>query len=258
MQMRALLILLAIGSTTAASSQMRIVWDTQNGPVRTRGVVSNLDLTHFRKEALRLLSPHKVRIGRFVSYGSAKDRFKLEGQGGTDCSYDSWRSEIEARNLARTPVQCPEAAEALKIEHAILMRTIDSKCQLTQVVTNGGADPMRVLLAGTRYEIVSVTIQPLDKDQSSRSDLFSPVHFFVRTDDEVTKERAKRFLVYMREKTTTSDISVILRGDSWFAMHCDFPFWFLTPPVPVPTKVEFLKSSEAVCVALKQWPINCY
>jgi hypothetical protein len=148
----------------------------------------------------------------------------------------------------------------VKIGETIVLRTIDTECRSEDVLLQGTSDPMSVELSGTDYQVLAVTIQPLAKDQVERKDMFSPVHFFVRTDGEVSKDRAMELLEWAQQVTTAPDMSVVLRNDQWFAMHCDFPLIFPSArlPIAIPTKSEFLKTREVYCGKLRAWPVQCY
>jgi hypothetical protein len=157
-------------------------------------------------------------------------------------------------------VQCPPVTEAVKIGDAIVLRTTDAACRSQQVIIKGKLDPMRLQLSGTRYRILAVTVQPWAKEQIDRKDMFSPVHVFVRTDGEVTIERAREVLAWAQKITTAPDIAVVLRNDASFAMQCDFPLVlpFVKLPVVIPPKSEFLNTKQVYCGKLAAWPIQCY
>jgi len=257
--MTMLLTLIVTCSLLSASAQTEVIWDTHNGPLSTRGILAKLNDSQFRLEVLRLLAQQHVRIGHLIVYSSLGDQYTAGGQGGTNCTYDRWRSVLLARGLNKMRT-CPVISEAVKIGDAILMRTIDANCHSRQVLLEGKADPMEVELSGIKYQIVNIVIQPFNMRTSTVEDRFSPVHFFVRTDHEVTTDRGKELLGLFQGVTGVPDITVVLRNEQTFAMHCDFPllFPFATLPTPIPTKEQYLRSKEAVCVALKQWPPRCY
>jgi len=257
--MRFLAFLLTL-QVAIASSNVRALWDTQNGPVYTAGVVGAISASEFSAEALRRLAARSIRIGTFVAYPTQEDWLRGKGYGGTDCMYENWRAELERRRLTIRPLRCPEVSQAIKIGTVIVVRRINANCEIVREIVQGGADPLQLDLSGSRYSVLDVVIQPLTKEQVAAKDMFSPIHIFARTDGQITPERAGELLQYIKTLSHADDMTVILRNDQWFVTECDFPVLFLFDGVPsaMPSKEEALNARKAVCVALKQWPVRCY
>lgn len=236
------------------------LWETRNGPVFSAGRVAPMSDIEFRREALRLLSPADVRLGTFLVYPSNEDWVRARGIGGTDCQYEHWRDALDRRQLATHPLRCPEVSQAIKIGSTILTRRINSKCQAVRSIIRGNADPLHVELSGSKYQVLDLIVQPISKDQLRRGDMFSPVHIFVQTDDEVRTEGAKDLFSHFQDLSAAPDISVILRNDQWFVTECDFPVLFLFASLPpeIPSKVEVKNARQAYCGAARKSVVGCF
>lgn len=257
--MKALMASLVVGQLLAVDASQRLISDVANGPVRGRSEIRNLSEDQVRKHALELLAPPRVRLGRFLIYGSEGDWYRAREQGGTECSYDRWRSSLDKLRLMKA-APCPTVSEALKIGADIVLRRVDANCHTQSTVISGNADPTQVNLSGDAYDILDFTI-PLKSSKDGRTTRgLSSATFFVRTAGPATIERARRVLQYLQSAGNVDEASVVLRNDQWFASECGFPilFPFGVPLAPIPERETFLKSAQTVCVALRPWPVRCY
>jgi hypothetical protein len=151
-------------------------------------------------------------------------------------------------------------SQAIKIGDLILTRRLDANCETAREILQGHGDPLQLDLSGSRYRVLDVLIQPLTEEQVAAKDAFSPIHIFAQTDDNIVTAKAREVLRYLKKLSQVPDMTVILRNDQWFVRECDFPVLFLFDGIPssIPSKAAVLSAKQAVCVALKQWPVRCY
>lgn len=255
--MSIVLIVLIVAPVLASASPAKIISDTRGEGVRAMVVVGRMNRDHLQRESLRLLAPKNIRVGAVKFYASNADRMRAEGQGGTDCIYENWRAVLRRRGFTTAPMRCPEVAEAIKIEDAILFRSVDAGCRRTQAVVQGNRNPLLLSFLGRELQVLDVIISSWDLSgkQRKRTD----ISLYVQTRGHVTTELAKRALTYLQSLVETEVQMVILRNDQWFPMDCEFPVYFLFGELPtsIPTKAEYLNSKQAACGAIKPWPIRC-
>ncbi len=231
----------------------QVLWDINNRPARAKGLIADMNRTEIIAEAKRLLGDDEVRVGSLVVYASEADRQMAAEQGGTDCTFENWRATIDRRQLMRTQ-RCPTASQALKVGDDVLLREVDAKCYVRKEMLLGRQSPLTFAISGSEYEVLDVISTP------RRASGFSLVGVYVRTRGPVTTQAAMAVLTQIQVATNAPNLSVTLRGDEWFPMHCEFPvlYFFNGPPRAIPTATEFIQSKEAVCTALESWPVQCY
>lgn len=165
-------------------------------------------------------------------------------KGATDVSYDSW--EFLYRDYE---TKIPPSAELLMIRNNAAMRVRDQRGGVVSTVLRG-KDPYTVWALGKKLALVHMAAYkgaPL-RDQSKK--FVDVLSFFLMADDDFDERAAKAITQGLIKETGIKEIQVVIRPDPWFISDDNFPV--VSPYVrrtPPPSKVEYDKTPEWVCVA---------
>lgn len=243
-----------------AEGQVNVLWQHEFGLVSSEGLIASFSKAQVQERTMRLAGDKRISLGVLKVYASEGDRRLTQSQGGTDCSFETWRDVLRRRGWLRAKTRCADINEALKIGSGVVLRHVDSDCETNQVLLGTQTDPTVLALDGLQYKILDIVITPTKPRKRQTGPPGFTVLFFVRTDAAVNVGSAKKVLTYIRPLVGDNDIMVTLRNDAWFATHCEFPtpHLFEGRPVSIPDKQQYIATREATCVSLSPWPIRCY
>lgn len=249
---------LITGLLLAEDVPLTVAWDAAESTIRTRGLVGRLDSAAFNREVRRTLGAAQITAGVLTSFATEKDRRRASPQGGSDCTYNSWRAAIDRADLASSPLRCPEMRQAIKLGNKIVVRALDTNCRRTQQLLQGATNPLRFALAGSFYELVDL-VPSATRCTPDGPDCLT-VAFYLKTGDDVTLNHAKETLLYLQELSGTPRASLVLRNDAWLVTHCRAPVILplMTGSFVLPSNSDFMHSKEADCVLLSNRRISCY
>lgn len=209
--------------------------------------------------ARELLNSPLIQLGSVRIYPSDRERVRSQGEGGTECSYESWRNALVRKELTAIDDGCPEVVEVIRLGKSTLLRRLDRYCRTTRRLLAGDRDPMSIDVGNESYAVLDVIVP--EGEYKSPVDFYHvPVKVYVKALERPTREGAIAILEYLRPLTGGLDITVMVRGDSWFATDCAAPARFFWDPTPftVPSKEEYDGARQITCVALRGWPVQCY
>jgi len=252
---RLLSALLLADAVFAAAAPCKSIQELRTGVIRSFVRVGPTDEASVMKDAVALLGPNNVKLGRLVIYGSRSAARAVEREGYLDhCSWEGVRTALRYSEVAIDSGRCPEVSEAIKIGSGLLLRTVDAQCRTSRKLLRGTVDSMKIPSMGLKNEILAVSLH-------AGADRSVSVNVFVRTDAEPTEALAKDILAQLKAISAASEILVMVRKDADFVRHCTFPSPYLFDG---PGSVRTLeiekdkKAGEATCVALDPWPVQCW
>ena len=250
-----LLPLTLLVSGILAAEGPRLITDFSGPNVRYRCIIGKISQPEFRETASKLLNGRGVKIGALAAYGSLHDQVVAGPRGEDHCGYDRWRSVLDS--FDRTENRCPSVQEAVKIGEEILYRSVDHNCQRTTDLLQGHANPLELLISGTRADVLDVSFsRAIGKANEHRI----AAQVYVRTREAAVSESlARAITTLLKNKTGVTDLTVELRMDAWFFSECRFPALFPFEDLPkLPTRQEFQATRYVSCSAFDPWPIRCF
>jgi hypothetical protein len=253
--MRLLAVLLLADIAFAADAPAEIVNELRKGGIRFFVRVGATDEASVTGDALTLLGPRDVTLGRLVVYASRSAARAVEKESRLDhCSWEDVRTDLRSNNVVIDTGHCPEVSEAIKIGSSILLRTVDSQCRNTKKLLRGTTDPLTVQSMGAEHEALVVSVR-------SGSSGVPFIQLFVRTGSGISTDLAKDILLQLKRISGEAEVGVVVRNDANFVRHCMFPSPYLfdgTASVKTFESEKDHKGGEATCVALDPWPVQCW
>jgi hypothetical protein len=245
---------LLVAACFAAPGPFTVIQNVRNGPIRQAVLVGRADAARVEAEALALLGPREITLGRLVVYTSSSAAMVVERSSDLDhCDWRRAQVEMGSNGVVVDPGHCPEVSEAIKIGGDILLRTVDSHCRSARRLIQGTSNPLLVLAQGTRHDVLAVSVHV-------GSDGVPFVEVFVRTKSKPTEQLAADILGRIRAVVSAKDIAVVVRNDTCFYEACRFPAPFLFDergPLEF-SQCQSPLSGSATCAAIRRQSVNCW
>jgi hypothetical protein len=242
-----------------ADEPTTVVRELRTGPIRYAVLAGRLNEDQVTAAALNLLGAREVKLGRLVVYASRTAAMVIERENDLDeCGWKQLATAASANGVQIAPDHCPEVMEAIKIDSAIVLRTVDQNCGVKSRLLRGKHDPLWVSVGDTRVEILALSFKPHIKDQFGGERVF--VHVFARSESGLSVETARVILTRFRRLSSAREISVAMRNDDDFVMDCSFPapYLFGGSAAITPLDAEHPRTGALVrCSVFAPSPVNC-
>ncbi len=246
-------LLIVLSAGVAFANDLATISDSEGETVRSRVLMGPVSDGEFTRMVSEILGANVIKLGRVLVYGSTADRV-ISGPHGLDhCTYETWRSRIDA--YRRTQLGCPEVHEAIKVGANIAVRGADRTCRSWEVLLQGTANPRHLTVAGgADAEILELRI-----GGTGPADEHIGAGLAVRTHGPVTVAIARDIAAQIRAVALVGGITVEVRSDKWFFSDCGFPTFYPFEEPEVPTMEEYLQTKYAACsTSSRQWSLQCF
>jgi hypothetical protein len=256
------LVWLVVGFAFAEDGLTRVVQESHAGSTRNLILIGRLSPQQIAKRAMQLLGPSEVTMGRLMVYPSEQVSRMVFRESHTSCIAESLKTFLDNNGLPTEPLRCPEVSEALKVGSNLLLRSVDPDCSTTAKVLQGSENPLIIQAMGERHELVDFAVSVASRSKEAWGTEYPKIAAFVRTEAKLSTALASNITAQMKKISDARDIVVVVRNDSSFGKHCEYPAPYLFGGRVALTnnKETALANSagEAVCVSLYTHPVQCW
>jgi len=219
--------------------------DRQVNSLRLTVILGETTRSEFLRKTSVILGPRSVLAGRLVAYASREDMHRAEGTGGTESNYDHFLHNLKVRELLDNG-PCVQNWEALKVGKEIMVRSIESECNITQ--HSSRSHQLKYRQGTLEYQVFALAPEIYDGERDSKG--IARLQLFVRTNGPVDIANAKAIIGHLYARTHASELFLVLRGDNLFLDHPSVPVMLLVTQISgklLLLKEEYRRRPEVYC-----------